>query len=42
MNEITTTDLSKFGFREIAMARDLLVEWVERGLPDDFEQDEVT
>ncbi len=42
MEEYTTTDLSKFGFREIAMAKDLLVEWVERGLPDDFERDEVT
>lgn len=36
MRDITTTDLSDFGFREIEMARDLLDAWVKNGLPDDF------
>lgn len=39
---MTTTDLSKFGFREIKMASELLNEWVNNGLPKDFECDEVT
>lgn len=38
----TTTDLAKFGFREIKMAAELLNAWVEHGLPDDFSDDEVT
>ena len=37
-----TTDLGDFGMREIRMARDLLDAWCEHGLPDDFENDEVT
>tara|TARA_R110002153_G_scaffold203824_1_gene356713 strand:- start:6218 stop:6571 length:354 start_codon:yes stop_codon:yes gene_type:complete len=37
-----TTDLGDFGMREIRMARDLLDAWVLNGLPDDFENDEVT
>ena len=37
-----TTDLSKFGYREIKKARNLLNEWVEHGLPKDFENEEVT
>lgn len=42
MNDITTTDLSKFGAREIIETRDLLNAWIEHGLPDDFEGNEVT
>lgn len=42
MDEITTTDLSKFGYREITMAKDLLTAWVDHGLPKDFEDDGVT
>jgi len=38
----TTTDLSKFGYREIVMAKDLLTAWVDQGLPDDFNDDGVT
>jgi hypothetical protein len=41
MNEITTTDLSKFGYREIKMVRDLLDAWIKHGLPNDFEDNEV-
>lgn len=41
MRSITTTDLSEFGYREIEMARDLLDAWVENGLPDEFDYDEV-
>jgi len=37
-----TTDLAKFGMREIRMARDLLEAWLRNGLPDDFEFDGVT
>lgn len=42
MNEITTTDLSKFGHREREMAAELLTASVKQGLPDDFNDDEVT
>ena len=41
MEETTTADLAKFGYREIVMARDLLNAWVEKGLPDDFDDEEV-
>ena len=41
MNEITTTDLSKFGYRERVMAEELLKAWRENGLPEDFEDNEV-
>ena len=41
-NEITTTDLSKFGYREKEMARELLNAWHDQGLPEDFYDDEVT
>jgi hypothetical protein len=37
----TTTDLSKFGFREIKMVADLLNAWIQHGLPTDFENNEV-
>ena len=36
-----TTDLADFGMREHQMTRDLLNAWIEFGLPDDFEHDEV-
>jgi len=42
MQEITTTDLTRFGHRERKMAEDLLRAWREQGLPDDFHYDEVT
>lgn len=42
MNEITTTDLAKFGNREKAMAAELLTELSKGNLPDDFNDDEVT
>lgn len=41
MYDVTTTDLADFGFREIKMLRDLLDAWVNKGLPDDFEGNEV-
>lgn len=36
-----TTDLSKFGYRELDMAGDLL-KAIGKGLPDDFNDDEIT
>lgn len=41
MQDAYTEDLGKFGFREIKMLRDLLNAWVERGLPDDFSNENV-
>lgn len=41
-NEITTTDLSEFGYREIKMTSELLNAWIESGLPDNFDNDGVT
>ena len=41
-NEITTTDLRKFGNREKAMMVDLLNAELKNGLPADFYEDEVT
>lgn len=40
--ETTTTDISKFGWRERKMAADLLQASCAQGLPDDFEDDGVT
>ena len=40
-NESTTTDLSRFGYREKQMAADLLNAMCNEGLPEDFEDDEV-
>ena len=37
-----TTDLAKFGIREIIMARDLLDAWVRNGLPEEFMSEGVT
>lgn len=42
MKDITTTDLSKFGYREIKLAAQLLNAWMEQGLPEDFENEGVT
>ena len=42
MKNVTTTDFSKFGYRERKLAQILLTEWNENGLPEDFEGDEVT
>lgn len=42
MKDITTTDLSKFGYREIKLAAHLLNSWMEQGLPEDFENEGVT
>lgn len=41
MKEITTTDFSRFGYRERKMAEELLMAWREQGLPEDFYDDEV-
>ena len=38
---MTTTDLSQFGYRERAMAEELLHEWNNGNLPEDFYDDEV-
>lgn len=38
---MTTTDLSDFGDREIAMLRDILTAMIEQGLPSDFLNDDV-
>lgn len=38
----TTTDLSKFGFRELEEAARLLTAYVSGGVPDDFEEQGVT
>jgi hypothetical protein len=38
----TTTDISKFGWRERRMAAELLTASCDNGFPDDFNDDEVT
>lgn len=42
MKNITTTDFSKFGYRERKLAEQLLHNWNEQGLPEDFWDEEVT
>jgi hypothetical protein len=42
MNDITTTDFSKFGYREREMAEELLKASREQGFPEDFYDDETT
>lgn len=42
MKEVTTTDFSKFGYRERKIAEVLLKIWNENGLPEDFYNNEVT
>lgn len=39
--ETVTSDLSKFGWREWVLLRELLDAMIDQGLPDDFEQCEV-
>ena len=39
---MTTTDLSKFGARELAMAEELLEAQRTQGLPEDFQDSKVT
>lgn len=41
MDEIVTSDLSNFGWRERKMAAELLTASCSQGLPDDFEDDGV-
>ena len=41
-NEITTTDLAQFGYREKEMAAELLQAMIKQGLPEDFYDDGVT
>jgi len=40
-NEITTVDLSEFGYQEIEMAKDLLTAYLDNGVPEDFIDDEI-
>lgn len=40
--EVTTTDLAQFGIREKLEAGELLICMAKKGLPDDFNDDEVT
>ena len=40
--DIVTVNLSKFGYRERKLAEELLREWRKQGLPDDFEDEEVS
>ena len=40
MNDVTTTNLSEFGARELYMLEELLKAMREQGLPDDFYDDE--
>ena len=42
MTEIVTLNLSKFGYRELQLAEELLKAWREQGLPDDFYNEDVT
>lgn len=37
----TTTDLSKFGYREWHLLRELIDAKIDKGLPADFDEDEV-
>ena len=36
-----TADIGKFGWLELSKLRDILNAWMDTGLPDGFEQDEV-
>lgn len=42
MTNFTTTDFSKFGYREKKLAEELLKAWREQGLPEDFYEDEIS
>lgn len=39
MDEIVTMDLSKFGYRELQMAKELLDAYMEQGVPNDFNEE---
>lgn len=39
---MTTTNLADFGYREKRMAAELLIAMCDKGVPDDFGDDEVT
>lgn len=41
MDEIVTSDLSRFGHRELNMAKDILDACCKSGFPDGFSLDEV-
>ena len=41
MNKITTTDFSRFGYRERRLAEKLLSAWNTQGLPENFDEEEV-
>lgn len=41
MENIVTSDLSKFGYRELELAQDILTAWRKHGLPEDFWDDGV-
>lgn len=41
MREVTTSDLSKFGRRELELFRALLNLWLDKGLPSEFHSDGV-
>ena len=40
--EIVTVNLTRFGYRELKIAEELLQAWREQGLPSDFYDDEVS
>ena len=42
MDNITTTDLSQFGYRELHLAKELLQALEDQGLPEDFDDDGLT
>lgn len=42
MQDYTTTDLAQFGWRERNMAKNLLIAWEDQGLPEDFDNADVT
>jgi formylmethanofuran dehydrogenase subunit E len=41
-NEVTTTDLSEFGYRELDIVKELIEAMQKNGFPDDFIEEEVT
>ena len=41
MNDATTTDISRFGWRERQLAAELLTASCAQGFPDEFEDDDV-
>lgn len=41
MTDVYTENLGKFGFREICMLKEILTAWIENGLPEGFDFDNV-